>query len=119
METCLDPPLRYTRAPVPCVSGQDNRPQVKASKLSTSLTQNSDELFVLQKLSLNADTLCRDNNPLLFLLSINSWSGSVEGSGHEQMTPKLENKAFSASSTKYIGLKHHKQPYNAELETHK
>ena len=95
------------------------QPQVKVMKLSSSLMQNSDESVVLQKLSLNADTLCRDNNPLLFLLSINRWLGSVEGSGREQMTPKLKNKAFSVKSTQYIRLKRRKEPYDTELETHK
>ena len=35
----------------------------------------------LQKLSLNVHTLCLKKNSLLFLLSIESSSGSVEGSG--------------------------------------
>ena len=70
--------------------------QVKAAELSSSLTQNTDKSVVLQKLSLNVDTLRRDKNPLLFLLSINCWLGRMEGSGREQMTPKLENKAFLA-----------------------
>ena len=43
----------------------------------------------------------------------------VEGSGPEQMSPELENKAFSAKSTQYMALKRHKESYNTELETHK
>ena len=43
----------------------------------------------------------------------------VKGSGPEQMSPELENKAFSAKSTQYMALKHHKESYNTELETRK
>ena len=42
--------------------------------------------------------------------------GLIKGSGCKQMTPKLENKAFSAKSTQYISLKHHKEPYNTLFE---
>ena len=50
--------------------------------------------------------------PVLFILSIENFSESVEGSGYKQMTPELENKAFSAKSTQHIGLKWHKEePY--------
>ena len=43
----------------------------------------------------------------------------VEGSGPEQMSPELENKAFSAKSTQYMALKRHKESYNTEVETRK
>ena len=33
----------------------------------------------------------------------------VDGSGPEQMSPELENKAFSAKSTQYMALKRHKE----------
>ena len=39
----------------------------------------------------------------------------VEGSGPEQMSPELENKAFSAKSTQYMALKCHKESYNTSL----
>ena len=54
--------------------------------------------------------------PLLFILSIEVSSESVEGSGCKQMMPKLENKAFSVKSTQYICLKHQKEPYNTLSE---
>jgi hypothetical protein len=38
----------------------------------------------------------------MFILPIENSPGSVEGSGSTQMTPKLENKAFSGKSTQYI-----------------
>ena len=43
----------------------------------------------------------------------------VKGSGLEQMSPELENKAFSAKSTQYMALKRHKESYTTEVETHK
>ena len=43
----------------------------------------------------------------------------IEGSGLEQMSPELENKAFSAKSTQYMALKRHKESYNTEVETRK
>ena len=55
-------------------------------------------------------TLYPEKSPVLFVLSIKNFSESMEGSGYKQMTPKLENKAFLAKSTKCIGLKHHKEP---------
>jgi hypothetical protein len=55
----------------------------------------------------------------MFILSIESSPGSVEGSGCTQMTPELENKAFSGKSTQYIQSKRHKEPYNTALETSK
>ena len=39
----------------------------------------------------------------------------VEGSGPEQISPELENKAFSAKSTQYMALKRHKESYNTSL----
>ena len=56
-------------------------------------------------------TLCILNivGPLLFILSINVSSESMEGSGCKQMIPKLENKALSVKSTQYIRLKHHNE----------
>ena len=36
----------------------------------------------------------------------------VKGSGPEQMSPELENKAFSTKSTQYMALKCHKESYN-------
>ncbi|MCG8625841.1 MAG: hypothetical protein MJE68_28075, partial [Proteobacteria bacterium] len=42
----------------------------------------------------------------------------VEGSGGpEQMSPELENKAFSAKSTQHMRLKCHKDSHNTVLET--
>ena len=52
-------------------------------KLSSSFTLNSDESKVLQKLLLNVHTLRLEKNPLLFL-SVESSSGSVEGSSGKQ-----------------------------------
>jgi hypothetical protein len=34
-----------------------------------------------------------------------------------QMTPELENKAFSGKSTEYIQSKRHKESYNTAFET--
>ena len=81
-------------------------------KLSSSFTLNSDESVVLQKLSLDVHTLHLKNNSLLFLLSIESSSGSVEGSGGKQITPYLLNEAFSAKSTRCKSVKRHKEPYD-------
>jgi hypothetical protein len=50
----------------------------------------------------------------MFILSIENSPGSVEGSGSiAQITPKLENKAFSGKPTQYIQLK---RPYNTAIE---
>ena len=68
------------------ISGHDAQ-QGQAKKLSSSFTLNSDESVVLQKLSLNVHTLRLKKNSLLFLLSIESSLGSVEGSGGKQITP--------------------------------
>ena len=43
----------------------------------------------------------------------------VEGSSPEQMSPELENKAFSVKFTQCMHLKHHKESYNTVLETRK
>ena len=51
-----------------------------AKKLSSSFGLNSDESVILQKLLLNVLTLCLGRNLLLFLMSVESSSGSVEGS---------------------------------------
>ena len=59
----------------------------QAKKLSSSFMLNSDESIVLQKLSFNVHTLRLKKNSLLFLLSIESSSGSVEGSDGKQITP--------------------------------
>ena len=91
----------------------------KAEKLSSYITTYGDESVNLQELSLKQHTLYLEKSPVLFVLSIENFSESVEGRGCKQMTPKLENKAFSAKSTQYIGLKHHKEPYNTSLNTYK
>ena len=59
----------------------------QAKKLSSSFTLNSYESVVLQKLSLNVHTVRLTKNSLLFLLSIESSSGTVEGGGGKQITP--------------------------------
>ena len=59
----------------------------QAKSLSSSFTLNSDESVILQKLSLNMHTLRLKKNSLLFLLFIESSSGSVEGSGGKQIKP--------------------------------
>ena len=56
-------------------------------------------------------------NLALFSLSIENSPESMEGSGHEQMMLKLENKASSAKFTQIMHLEHHKEPYNTTLET--
>ena len=43
----------------------------------------------------------------------------MEGSGPEQMSPELENKAFPAKSTQCMRLKQHKDSHNTVLETRK
>jgi hypothetical protein len=54
------------------------------------------------QLSLKAHPLYLEKSPLMFILSIENSSRSVEGSGSTQLTPKLENKAFSDKPTQYI-----------------
>ena len=60
---------------------------------------------------MNVHTLCLKNNSPLFLLSIKSSSGSMEGSGGKQIMPILLKEAFSAKATRYKSVKHHKEPY--------
>ena len=91
----------------------------KAEKLSSYITTYGDESVNLQELSLKQHTLYLEKSSVLFVLSIENFSESVEGSGCKQMTPKLENKAFSAKSTQYIGLKYHKEPYNTSHNAYK
>ena len=71
-----------------------------------------DKYVYLQELSLKLHTLYVENSPVLFVLSIENFSESVEGNGCKQMTLKLENKAFSAKSAQCIGLKRHKEHSN-------
>ena len=54
---------------------------------------------MLWELSLDVNTLCVENKQLLSPMSIKSWSGSKEGSGDQQMMPKLLNKALSVKAT--------------------
>ena len=48
---------------------------------------NSDDSVILQELSLNVHTFHLKNIPLLFVMSIESSSGSVKGSGGKQIMP--------------------------------
>ena len=64
---------------------------LKPKKLSSYFTLSYDKLIVLQELSMNVDTHCCEKNPPLFIQSIEISSRSVEGSGDEQMMPKLDN----------------------------
>jgi hypothetical protein len=50
----------------------------------------------------------------MFILSIESSPGSVEGSGCTQLTPELE---ILGKSTQSIQSKHHKVPYNTAFDT--
>ena len=87
----------------------------KAEKLSSYVATYGGESVNLQELSLKLHTLYLEQSPVPFVLSIKNFSESAEGSSCKQMTPKLRNKTFSAKSTKYIGLKCHKEPYNTSL----
>ena len=87
----------------------------KAEKLRSYIATYGGESVNLQELSLNLHTLYLEKSPGLFILSIENFSESMEGSSYKQMTPKLENKAFSAKSTQYMGVKCHKEPYNTSL----
>ena len=71
----------------------------KAEKLSSYIAAYGGESANLQELSLKLHTLYLEKSPVLFVLSIKNFSESMEGSGGKQMTPKLENKVFSAKST--------------------
>ena len=79
---------------MPRVPGHD------AQEFSSSFTLNSDESVVLQNLSLNVHTLRLKKNSLLFLLSIESSSESVEGSGGNAIT--FERSVFSEIHTLQI-----------------
>jgi hypothetical protein len=70
-------------------------------------------------LSLAIHTLRIEKKLLLFLLSIESLSGSEEGGDDQKMMVELLNGEFSAKSTQYIQLKRGKEPYNTILETQK
>ena len=71
-------------APRPCASTEARdtlchaRYRVKANKLSGYFAMNSDVSVALRELSLVLYTFCLGNNTLLFLLSIESSSGSSE-----------------------------------------
>ena len=56
---------------------------------------------------------------LLSPSSIESSTRSEEGSGGQQMSPELLNKAFSTKSTQCIQFKRHKEPYNTAFDTYK
>ena len=71
----------------------------KNKKLISSFTLNSDESVILYKLLLNVHTLRLKKNPLLFLLSIESSSGSLEGNAGKQITAERLRKPFSVKST--------------------
>ena len=47
---------------------------------------------------------------MLFVVSVESSSGSVEGSSGKQMTPELLNEAFLVKTTLYKSVKRHKEP---------
>ena len=57
------------------------------SLYSSLFSQSNDELVDLQKLLLDVHSLRLEKNPMLFLLSVESSSGSVEGSGGKQIMP--------------------------------
>jgi hypothetical protein len=85
---------------------------------------NSQEAYLplcneLLDLSLPVHTLRVEKKPILTLLSIESSSGSEEGSGDQHMKPELLNEVFSAKSTQFIQSKRHKESYNIALETSK
>ena len=74
---------------------------------------------MLQELLLDTNTIFVEKKLLLSLLSTESWLGSEEGSGGQQMTPELSNEVFSAKSTQYIRLDCRKEPYNTSPEMYK
>ena len=80
----------------------------KAEKLSIYIANYGDKSVNLQELLLNIWSFRLEKNPLLFILSIESSSESVEGKGCKQMTPKLQNKVSSAKATWQKPWKHHK-----------
>ena len=70
--------------------------------------------IVLYKLLLKLHTLYLEDSPLIFIMSIENSSGSIEG---KWMMAELENKVFPAKSARCIPFKHHKEPCNNALET--
>ena len=79
------------------------------------ISQEALQLSTICQLSLELRTLYLEKSPLVFILSIESLTGGVEGSGCKHMMPKLENEAFSVKSTQCIQLKHHKEPCSTAL----
>jgi hypothetical protein len=45
------------------------------------------------------------------------WIGESQEACHQQMTPKLANKASSAKSAQYMRLEHHNEPYDIAIWT--
>jgi hypothetical protein len=45
------------------------------------------------------------------------WVGESQEAYHQQMTPKLANKASSAKSTQYMHLERHNEPYDIAIWT--
>jgi hypothetical protein len=45
------------------------------------------------------------------------WVGKSQEVYHQQMTPKLANKASSAKSTQYMRLERHNKPYDIAIWT--
>ena len=87
--------------------------------LSSSIVLNSDESAVTQKLSLNVHTIGLEKNPVLFVVSVERSSGSVEGSIGKQMTPELLNEAFLTKTTRCKSVKRHKEPNDTSSWTQK
>jgi hypothetical protein len=71
----------------------------RAKKLIFQGATISDEPVVLLDLRLTIHTFQGKKEPLLSLLSIESFPKSEDGGGDQQMTPKLLNKAFSVKAT--------------------
>ena len=70
----------------------------QAKKLSSSIALNSDESAVIQKLLLNVHTIGQ-KNPVLFVISVESSSESVEGSNDART---FERNVFSENYTLQI-----------------
>jgi hypothetical protein len=45
------------------------------------------------------------------------WVGESQEAYHQQMTPKLANKASSAKSTQFMHLERHNEPYDIAIWT--
>jgi hypothetical protein len=45
------------------------------------------------------------------------WVGESQEAYHQQMTPKLANKASSAKSTQFMRLERHNEPYDIAIWT--